>query len=91
VSAERLEQYRVLLRATDVRGGVSISQDGRRVHFSYWEKPLMLDGLYRGYVYSPEPLGPVDKVTDRGWIHIKKDDMVYRQISDHWYVYELIW
>jgi len=89
LTAERWEEYRTNLRATDVRNGIWISENGQRVGFSYWYKPLILDGYVKGYIYSAHPLEPAGTTRRPGWFYIEKSDLEYRQIADGWYLYDL--
>ena len=91
---ERQEEYRALLRTTDVRDGLLIYRGGRRIEFMYWYKPLILDRVDRGYVYLADPPGPVMRVTADGWIVVREEAEIYflyRQIADRWYQFDVQW
>jgi hypothetical protein len=92
--AERREEYRALLRSTDVRDGLLIYDGGRRVEFLSWYRPLTLDRVDRGYVYLADPPGPVTTVTHDGWIRVREKDgsiFYYRHIADRWYLFDIQW
>lgn len=95
ISEERWNEYRRLFRSVNVPSGITNDIRNSRVLFPIVVAGMVPAGYEKGLIYSATPLTPVLKSLDERPSDQYWDDrghvLVYKPISDHWYIFYEQW
>lgn len=84
----RLNAYRALFQKIGLQYGMSRTNIPNTIAIGTYASGFVTNGIYKGYMYSPNNLEPLyDNLDNVNYSEIPTDTFIFKKMRDSWYLY----